>query len=104
MAIKTKVQFVQDMINEFPDATRAGIINRLIRHRVDYRGKKFNHQTAARYYWYVTTQLNTKKPSNQSKSFDTNRTVSLYFRKNTNKHQRLAYAMDVLSRAGVLND
>ena len=69
----------------------------LFRSRIDYRGKKFNKRTAARYYWYVTTKLDTTPKKNE-------RLVSLYFRKNTNKYERLAYALDVLTKSGMLND
>lgn len=97
MALKTKVKFVSEMIANNPDSSRETIINRIARHPIDYRGKKFTKRTAARYYWYVTTKLEQKSEKNS-------RNISLYFRKGTDKYERLAYALEVLTKSGLLND
>lgn len=55
MAAKTKLEFVSEIIADNPNATRLGIINKLVRHRREYRGKKFDRTSAAYYYWQVTT-------------------------------------------------
>lgn len=97
MALKTKVKFVTEMVRDNPDSSRETLINKIARHPIAYRGKKFTKKTAARYYWFVTTKLEDKITAK-------NRTVSMYFRKDTDKYERLAYAIDVLTKAGILND
>jgi|688.fasta_scaffold75220_8 hypothetical protein len=97
MALKTKVKFVAEMVRDNPESSRETIINKIARHPIAYRGKKFTKRTAARYYWYVTTKMDQTTNKNS-------RLVSLYFRKNTDKYERLAYAINVLTKAGILND
>lgn len=93
---KTKVQFVADFIRDNPNDSRERIINKIARHNVAYRGKKFTKKMAARYYWYVTTRADAK----QTKTLDR---LTITFDKTTDKYQRLTYALKVLAKAGLID-
>lgn len=94
---KTKVQFVADFIRDNPNDSRERIINKIARHNVAYRGKKFTKKTASRYYWYVTTRADAKiQTTNPDK-------MTIVFDKSANKYERLTYALRVLSKAGLID-
>lgn len=91
---KTKVEFVAEFIRDNPNDSRERIINKLARHNVAYRGKKFTKKTAARYYWYVTTRAKTT-----TKMLDR---LTINFDKSANKYERLTFALNVLAKAGII--
>jgi hypothetical protein len=93
---KTKVQFVADFIRDNPNDSRERIINKIARHNIAYRGKKFTKKMASKYYWYVTTQANAPV---ERKSKDR---LTITFDKGASNYERLTYALKVLAKAGIV--
>lgn len=104
MTIRTKTQFVADVIRENPGSKRETIINKIARHRIDYRGKKFTKQTAARYYWHVMkTQFATRKVIRTRKATIDPNKLSITVPTWMNRSQRIDYVIKVLTSSGILN-
>lgn len=102
MAKMTKVQFVSDIIDANPNDSRERIINKIARHKKDYRGMKFTKTMASRYYWYVTTGRADAMIQKKSESVPSTDRITITFDKNATKYQRLTYALRVLTKAGII--
>ena len=105
MAIKTKLQFVTDIIRDNPNDTRERIINKIARNPVEYRGKKFNKKTASRYYWYIMkTKFSERKIVNTLKvPTGKNNKLSITFPDGMTNKQKLNYVLKVMTMSGILD-
>lgn len=104
MGIKTKTEFVADIIKENPNSTREAIINKIAKHRIEYRGKKFTKRTAARYYWYVMkTQFAERKVVRTRKLTADPNKLSITVPTWMSRSQRIDYVIKVLTSSGILN-
>lgn len=104
-AIKTKLQFVTDMIRNNPDDTRERIISKIARNRVEYRGKKFTKRTASRYYWYIMkTKFNERKIVNTLKvPTGKNNKLTITFPEGMSNKQKLTYVLNIMTSSGIIN-